>query len=92
MQIVLDKLLDRGKRPGYGTIWRIRDLPELQLVQGLYGGGEWSIVLGGDGFFFLPHSDQPVSQLSQSVLSQVGQARFDRKKDALDAVAEALRH
>lgn len=89
MNLRLDKLLAAGDRPGYGTLWRFQDLPRLQLAQGLYGGREWTVVRGGDGFFFL-HDRSRLDDRSQRVLELAGNRPYRTKAQALDAVARAL--
>lgn len=91
MNVSLDKLRASGDRPGYGTLWRFHDLPELQLAQGLYGGTEWSIVRSGDGFFFLHQEEQSISRLAQHVLDRAGNRPYRRKQDALRAYDRVMR-
>ena len=87
MEVQLNKVLAPGTRPGYGTFWQLKDLPELQLVQGLYGNKDWSIVRGGDGFFFLA-PNQPISLLAQGVLDKIGNRPYPSKAKAIQAYQE----
>jgi hypothetical protein len=90
MDIELDKVLSRGDRPGYGIVWQFKDLPDLQLVQGLYGGSEWTITRAGDGFFFLHDEKETISRLAQAVLDKAGNQPYSRKTDAMRAYRRAM--
>jgi len=90
MDVQLNKVTPRGQRPGYGTMWQFKDLPDLHLVQGMYGGDEWTITQAGDGFFFLHDDQQAISKLAKSVLEQAGDQPYHRKADALHAFTYAL--